>query len=91
MQSGFAPLEQNLYEKEKQRQIEFLKRKQEEELNNNKNYTIVFSNKERKSLKTAANNILNEDNYSIQDYYNKKIAPKRQMREIVENDAENSS
>jgi hypothetical protein len=41
----------------------------------------------------AANNVLNgnEDKFSIQDYYNKNIMPKKQnMREIQEEDGAES-
>jgi hypothetical protein len=32
----------------------------------------------------AANNILNEEPFSIQDYYNKNIKGKRQMKDVIE-------
>ena len=49
-------------------------------MNSAKNYTIVFNNNNNppgRSLKVAANNIINEESsHSIGDYYQKKFGKK---------------
>ncbi len=54
-------------------------------LNGVKNYTIIINNNPQgRSLKVAANNILNQENVpSIGDYYNKKFKQKTPLEDVA--------
>lgn len=87
LQNVFAPQEGNLYEREKQRQIELIKKREEEMINSTKNYTIIINNNQlkSKSLQLAGTNIINEDSVpTISDYYQKKFKKKEGLESVTE-------
>lgn len=59
-------------------------------MNSAKNYTIIINNNPQgRSLKVAANNILNQENVpSISDYYNKKFKKKTPLEDVAEEEEE---
>ena len=59
-------------------------------LNSAKNYTIIINNNPPgRSLKVAANNILNQENVpSISDFYNKKFKKKTVLEDVAEEEEE---
>lgn len=59
-------------------------------LNSAKNYTIIINNNPQgRSLKVAANNILNQENVPcISDYYNKKFKKKTALEDVAEEQEE---
>jgi hypothetical protein len=63
-----------------------IKQKELQQLNSAKNYTIVFNQNapQSRSLKVAANNVINEDSTpSISDYYQQKFKKKTDTLEQI--------